>query len=226
MSNEQIQQKIAKAMFAEVKAAIKDGKTAVKVNPHNNMWERTYKGETKSVYKDGKTEIEFSPLTDAYSRESFWRGVFNEFRKLIDGKFKGFEIMPKFATVYGSGWSSAEYEIFQSVTIIRPCAEFKKLNKKLESLGLKPIDPTEWRFDRVFGKRSSYEVSETQYKCAYSKPCAAALEYLKGFKKATVEIKRIENLEDREYGERHETEWSGSIDYWLAITTSKGTKTF
>lgn len=52
------------------------------------------------------------------------------------------------------------------------------------------------------------------------------MEFLKGCRRAEVSIVRQENLGDMEYGEEHETEWSGNINYLLKVSAKGKTYNF
>lgn len=125
----------------------------------------------------------------------------------------------------GRWYAPEKYRGVKRIVLIKPCKEYLALQKKLTALKI-PLNWSEWRHDGVFGKRLSYSVTDTTYAATKAKVCERALEFLKGCRSARVEIKRIENLEDRDYGERYETEWSGSIDYALEVTAKGKTEKF
>lgn len=113
------------------------------------------------------------------------------------------------------------------VELVKICPEFHKVNKKLTSLGLAPINKEKWVVEHVAGKRSSIFSSSATYKCSDSKRCQAMLDWLKGIRKVTlIKYEKLEDLSDRARGILYETEWYGSINHIISITTSRGSKSF
>lgn len=226
---------IAKILANELKENMANHKdeNSFEVSFDGRVGITTYYGsKNKTVFTfHGKKDIEMDYTDDRRDYGRFSRLVRDKFVELVSKRLGKFILVPhnkvEHFTPRGTPWYSSyadqEVEVFKSATIVRPCKEFAKVQKKLEHFGftLKPLD---WRTDYVSGKRSHYGVADSYYYCTNSKKCQEALDALKGMKKASFEIKRCDHLEDKEYGERYETEWSGSIDYALKVTTSKGSQ--
>jgi len=237
-----------KHAIAIAKILAKEFKDELAKNPNENSFEVSFHGRmgittycqankpSKTVYvfrcyRCGEKDIEMEYSEDKRDYGRFSRLVRDKFAEIVGKRLGKFLLIPHNKTISytpsGTPWYSSyanqEVEIFTGATIVRPCKEFAKVQKKLEHFGfnLKPLD---WRTDYVSGKRSSYGVAESYYCCTDPNKCQKVLDTLKGMKKASFEIKRCDNLENREYGERYETEWSGSIDYSLKVTTSKGSQ--
>ena len=113
------------------------------------------------------------------------------------------------------------------IKIVKICPEFHKVNKKLTSLGITPINKEKWVVERVCGKRSSIFSSSAAYKCSDPRKCQAMLDWLKGIRKVTViKYEKLEDLSDRARGILYETEWYGNVNHIISITTSRGSKSF
>lgn len=225
---------IAKILDKELKEdmANHNDKNSFEVSFDGRVGITTYWGNNKTVFTfHGAKNIEFAYTDDRRDYGRFSCLVRDKFVALVGKRLGKFILIPhnnvELFTPRGTPWYSTyanqSVEVFKSATIVRPCKEFAKVQKKLEHFGfnLKPLD---WRTDYVSGKRSHYGVTNSYYHCTNQKKCQEVLDALKGMKKASFDIKRCDNLEDREYGERYETEWSGSIDYALKVTTSKGSQ--
>ena len=174
---------------------------------------------------DGK-EIKFAYCTGGAYAELV-NGIKDEFKRMVEKKLKGFVMRPMYETVSDNGpwYSRRDHKAFTRCFFYKPCKEFKKLTKRLEQLGVNIEDlGWNWRTDMVGGKRDWYNVHESIPTCISSKKVNDALEFLKGLKKVTAKIERCDNLEDREYGIRYETEWTGSIDYFLLLQAAKGSR--
>ena len=130
-------------------------------------------------------------------------------------------------TQWGHGWScySRKYTECRSIGIVRPCKGFFAINKKLKALGLNEINFKKWYHCGVFGKRSTIFSRDYHYYAESEKKCAKVLAYLKGKKKVSYEFVDEEDKSEMEYGERYETEWSGSESSEICFTDSKGHKT-
>lgn len=226
---------IAKILAKELKEDMANHKdeNSFEVSFDGRVGITTYCGsKSKTVFTfHGAKKIEMDYTDDRRDYGRFSRLVRDKFVELVGKRLGKFILVPhnkvEHFTPRGTPWYSIhadqEVEVFKSATIVRPCKEFAKVQKKLEHFGfnLKPLD---WRTDYVSGKRSHYGVSNSYYYCTNTEKCQKVLDALKGMKKASFEIKRCDNLGGMEYGERYETEWSGNIDYALKVTTSKGSR--
>lgn len=131
----------------------------------------------------------------------------------------------EYTVTEGSLMTPIEYHGVRGIVLVKPCKEFYALLRKLTAIGV-TLQWDEWRHDIVFGKRSQYSVSDSVYAATRQTPCAKVLEFLKGCRRAEVSIVRQENLGDMEYGEEHETEWSGNINYLLKVSAKGKTYNF
>lgn len=223
--------KIANAMLKEFTEGLKDTEeSSFRVSLISRLSCVTHYTEgkpTKTCFKFNG-EIEFPYIEGAYDLYTFARSVQTKFMEKAQKKVKkGVLVIPNTKQKTESrGWSSTSYDVWNGVTVIRPCKEYSKLVKRFEALGLEKLDPLKWNITSVFGKRSTYSITDVFYHCTSSKTCNRVLEFLKGKKKATYEIKRHECMEDRERGEMYETEWSGSIRNTLLIKTADKTMEF
>jgi len=211
--------KVAKTLVKEFKA----NKEASSIPLQSSFdWIGT---NTKSGYwfrhDDSKLNLFFGEL-DEEGLARLTRDVAN----VIDGLLK----LPKKMLVFKDvkehskwmGWSSYKYTLVKKYVIITPCKQFLSINKKLIKLGLKPIPFEEWYWGDVSGKRDHIFSVEKNYYCTNEMKCNEVLNILKGKKKLSYEIVRVEDFEDREYGIRHETEWYGHLYYRLKFTDAKG----
>ena len=130
-------------------------------------------------------------------------------------------------TKWSSGWYSysSKYYTTRKILLIRPCKEFFAINKKLKSLGLSEINLKDWYYCEVSGKRSSIFSRCYHYYAENQKKCQKVLDYLKGKKKVSYDYTSADDLGDREYGERFETEWYGSESRQIRFTDATGHST-
>lgn len=239
MTNAEIAKKIAKRLFNEFKTESANAEqTSFTLSYLGRVSKVTDgKGTTKFVFDHSwgtgkQTGVEMPFTEDTYAIRDMAGDVYREFKALAEKRLKkGMMMLPKFKTMqyrfrqYG-WWDSRDVEVFSSVTFIKPCKEFAKVNKKVAALGLKEIDPMKWKHCGVFGKRADYHVTDCTYLCTSSERCNEVLGFLKGKKKAQIDYVRHDYMEDREYGIRYETEWSGSFVNALKITTLSGSREF
>lgn len=130
--------------------------------------------------------------------------------------------------VNGGMWSMGherKWNVCHKIVLVKPCKEFSAINKKLAKLGCPEIKFQEWYYAEVGGKRSYTYSRYYHYYCENAKMCGKVLEYLKGKKKLAWEYFDDDDLEDRERGERYETEWSGSESRKIRFIDAKGHKT-
>jgi hypothetical protein len=215
--------KVAKDLAKDFAKNVKDGQASFDV-PLCFCHVVDSKGTHFRYTTSDNKEIKFAFCTGgAYA--NLVNGIKDEFTKMVEKKLKGYVMRPMYDSVSDDGpwYSRREHQAFTRCFFYKPCKEFKKLTKRLSDLG-KPVPDLgwNWRIDYVGGKRSWYNVEESIPRCTSSKKVNEVLDFLKGLKKVDVEIKRYENLDDRERGIRYETEWSGSIEYCLNIRAAKG----
>lgn len=229
--DEKILDKIAKTLVKEFNENVANtDNSSFRISLLNRLTTTIYyKGGNpdKKVYRfDGG--IEFPHFEGKSDIESFTSAIRDKFMEKVQKKVKkGILMIPRIKEDHSWGmWSSSTYHYWNGVTIIRPCKEYSKLVKRFEALGLEKLDPLKWNTSSVFGKRSDYSITDVFYHCTSAKACNEVLEFLKGKKRASYEIKRHDCMEDREYGERYETEWGGSIHYTLSIKTADKTREF
>lgn len=225
-SKEMVQSIIAKSMVQ----VLKEGGDYVCIVPRDWIWAKVTPEGESSLLRVNCRDYDFDAIEGARELDSFWANIVTEFKKRSERLIRGRKVQYNWREVSDRcyWYERNNYRALSSVEIVKPCKEFFKLLKKVEQVcdGANSIDPFMWGTDRVFGKRSSYSVCKRELSCLDSVMCEKVLAYLKGKRKAIIEIRKVEHLEDREYGERFETEWSGSIDYRLAVSTSEGMKLF
>ena len=239
MDNATAVRKIARQMFDEFKKNVSDDKVSFTLHYLGDVSKVTDgKGNSRFVFgyghgSDGKEKgISFPFTEDTYSVQSMAAAVYAELKPLLDRKLKkGVLLLPKYETMqyrfrrFGF-WDWKDVEVFSSVTIIKPCKAFAKLNKKLVALGLKEIEPMRWNRCGVFGKREDYSITDCNYCCTSEKLCEEVLAFLKGRKRAEVEYVRHDDMQDREHGIRYETEWGWAIYNVLKVKTPLSTREF
>lgn len=125
-------------------------------------------------------------------------------------------------TSYGSWWSNSTYSTFKKIVIVRLCKEFVAINKKLKALGLNELKFGDLYVDYVSGKRSHIYDHDIHYYSENSAMCKKILAFLKGKKKLTYKFFDDDDLENREYGERYETEWDGKMSKKICFVDAKG----
>lgn len=213
---------IAKSLVKEFQENVKEGKKSFRVEL--GFWTHiTQNGRFLTYTYDGK-EYKL-PNVEGYEYAEMVNAIRNEFKTLVEKKLKGYEMRSNYGTVSSGGpwYSRRDYKAFSSCDFYKPCKEFKKLTKRLSDLGQPfPDLGWNWRIDYVGGKRSWYNVEESKNYATDPKKVLAALDALKGLKKATVSIKELDYLDDRQRGIEYETEWEGSIEYRLQIESSRG----
>lgn len=225
LTAEQAAEKIAKLLVKDVRKAIKNN-DSVSRRIAGNIG---YVGGSVSYCRwcgegcDTDDEIRFPVDTNEESLSCLIRDRFNE--KI--GKLpKSIIRADRTEKVYKScGWSGYEVTSVKAIVFIKPCKEFLAVQKKLAALGCQPIDIREWTFDDVSGKRSSIFSRYRNYLACSSKVCNKVLAYLKGKRKISYKLDWEEDCEEREYGERYETEWSGSQYSVIEFTDAAGNKT-
>lgn len=220
--------KIAKAMLAEFNEKNASGESSFRVKLVGAFNTTTYcnpKG-SRRVFTYGDIEIPYIERKD--DLRDFANAIRQKFMEKAQKKLKKGVLLFHKTKEYtqSSYWSFNSYEVWDGIIVVRPCKEYSKLTKKFEALGLEKLDPLKWNATSVFGKRSSYHATDIDYRCTSPKHCLAVLDFLKGRKKASYEYKRHESLEDREYGERYETEWSGAIYNTLLVKTADSAREF
>ena len=125
-------------------------------------------------------------------------------------------------TMYAPGYLYRKDRFVKSIIILTPCKEFIAINRKLSSLGCPEIPFYDWWYSDVFGKRSIYELCGKRFYAEDETVCKRVLDYLKGKRKVFYKTVRDEDMGDREYGEKYETEWSGHVWIRLRFTDSQG----
>lgn len=217
---------VAKVLLKEYKAS--EDKDRIDIhNVFTYVTTNKYNGTHIVFRHDCKEGVDFGEL----SEEAFGTVTY----KIADAicaklKLKKNEILYRDNeehTKWSSGWSyySRKYWSCNAIEIIRPCKGFFTINKKLKALGLGEIDFKKWYHCSVFGKRSTIFDRDYHYYAENEKKCDKVLAYLKGKKKVSYEFVDEEDKSEREYGERYETEWSGSECSEICFTDSKGHKT-
>lgn len=174
----------------------------------------------------GKKRIGFGKLSDRDYSDITYR-VGDAVCQVIRKKLKKNEVIHRDVDeqINWSGYYETKYYTFNRIVIVRFCKDFIAINKKLVKLGCKEINFKDWYIDYVSGKRSSIFDHDVHYYAESEKMCAKVLEFLKGKKKLSYEFFDDDNLENREYGERYETEWDGSMSRKIRFIDSKGKKT-
>jgi len=218
---------IAKTLLKEWNASDKTDRIYI-TNCFCTVCSNEFNGPHVIFRHDYKDEVDFGELSD--------EGFGNITCSIADAicaklKLKKSEIIHRdvkeSSDWHGSwyGGYSSRYSTCHSIGVIRPCKGFFAINKKLKALGLTEIDFRKWYDCSVFGKRSHIFDRVFHYYAENEKKCARVLDYLKGKKKVSYEFVDEEDKSEREYGERYETEWSGSESSELCFTDSKGHKT-
>ena len=219
MNQEQKVRKAARTLVREFKAN-KDA-TAISIS---DAFTQVISNKASGFYfkhDDSKLEIYFGALDgEGYAQLTC------DIARAIDAMLK----LPKRTLVYKDErelmkwgmWSHRAYRQVDGYVIVTPCKEFASVNRKLAKIGLKPIPFAEWYHGSVFGKRADYEMEKKNYNAADSECCKRVLAFLKGKKKLAYEIVRDEDFENRDYGIRYETEWSGYLHLRLKFTDAKG----
>lgn len=216
---------MAKTLIKEFKSN-KDAKS-IDISSH---FSEQYNEKTRNydkVFTCGKVSVELGNLSDEMYG-SITCKVGNAICEKIRSKMKKNEVIYRDVEECrgcGCGYFSSKYSIFNRIVIVRFCKDFIVINKKLVKLGCKEINFKDWYIDYVSGKRSSIFDHDVHYYAESEKMCAKVLEFLKGKKKLSYEFFDDNNLENREYGERYETEWDGSMSRKIRFIDSKGHKT-
>ena len=233
-SRDEALNKVAKKLVAVCKEDIKNGKKAVNIpmgfgvcttqgkryftffsNTKDEIYteDTTYNGKD-SIFADISVEV-IAPICNYLANKV------TELLKLN----KGTMVIPRTEkkTIYGM-WSSRNINYTKSLLVIKPVKGWETINKKLVKLSLKPLDPKDIWFGDMNGKRSSYSYSGITYKAVDPVWCDKVLGFLKGKKKLSYEVKKFEDSDNRDYGERYETEWNGSVDVGVVFTDFKGNK--
>ena len=217
---------VAKVLVKEFKSA-KDENYLRIVGNFTNVCSSKFNG-VHIVFRSGyKEEVDFGELSDESFGEITCRIADAICSKL---KPKKSEILSRNTvkdTKWSGGWYSRprEYTTCKGIYLIKPCKGFFAINKKLKALGLSEIDFKKWYHCGVFGKRSTIFSRDYHWYAESEKKCDKVLAYLKGKKKVSYEFVDEEDKSEREYGERYETEWSGSESSEICFTDSKGHRT-
>lgn len=217
---------VAKVLVKEFKSA-KDENYLGIIRNFTYVTSNKFNG-THTVFRSGyKEEVDFGDLADDSFGDITCRIADAICSKLKPKKSEILSRNNEHGSKWSGGWYSRprEYTTCKGIYLIKPCKGFFAINKKLKALGLNEIDFRKWYDCRVFGKRSSIFDRDFHYYAENEKKCARVLDYLKGKKKVSYEFVDEEDKSEREYGERYETEWSGSESSEICFTDSKGHKT-
>lgn len=123
-----------------------------------------------------------------------------------------------------SSWD--KYPYIKTIRLIRPCKAFLKASEKIAKITGSGINIKDWCVEEVTGKRSEIFFRNKNFRCLNERSCEELYDYIKRKKNFSVEYKTIEDCEDREYGIRYETEWSGRIYHDLVIVHDGKRKNF